>query len=160
MAKYCTYITVHESNGLFYIGKALLKNVLTRGYKGSGTNIRKALKEYPREQWKTEVLWVFDSSDEAYSDEAAIVTKEVLSDPLCLNKCMGGGRNVGGNIWTEDQRTKQSDVQKIVQNKPEVKQFRNAKIKEALSNKSTRKKLSAQMKRIWAERREAKNDNI
>jgi hypothetical protein len=87
---FCTYITIHQGTGKFYIGKSE-ERIIEKGYRGSGTYINRGLKKYP-DGWETGVLWTFETCDEALSDEGGIVTEELLADPLCLNLDLGGGR--------------------------------------------------------------------
>lgn len=125
---FCTYITANETTGQYYIGKSDVKKI-AEGYQGSGTRIARSLKKYPG-QWKTSILWEFETSDEAYSDEAAIVNLEMLADPLCLNLAFGGkggatfivsdevrkkisdGVKRGQKPWTDERRQQLSDILK------------------------------------------------
>jgi hypothetical protein len=116
---YCTYITVHEPTGKFYIGKGVTSAVNLGKYQGSGIKLKKTMKKYP-DGWKTSVLWEFATSDEAYSDEGGIVTEELLKDPLCLNLVTGGigHDNAGkknpffGKFHSEETRRKYSETRK------------------------------------------------
>lgn len=157
---YCTYITAHESSGLYYIGKAKLENV-NSGYKGSGVKLRKAFKEFPKSEWKCSVLWEFETSDEAYSDEAGIITYKMLQDPLCLNSCMGGGRNAG-KIWTDEQRKAQRERNIKSQATPEAKLSHSIATKRRYQDPIERAKTSEAIKKSWILRRLKKenNDNL
>lgn len=96
---YCTYITVHQPSGRFYIGKGVTDAVRAGKYKGSGTILKKTFKKYPPVLWDCAVLWEFETEEEAYSDEAGIVTEELLQDPLCLNCVTGGQGHPGVPAW-------------------------------------------------------------
>lgn len=87
---FCTYITVHEPTGRYYIGKGKTSKVVAGTYKGSGTLLVNTFKKYPPEEWKCGVLWTFDTEAEAFSDEAQLITDEMLNDPLCMNLIPGG----------------------------------------------------------------------
>ena len=89
MMNYCTYITVHIPTGMYYIGKSSVGRI-NKGYRGSGSKLRSALKETARDDWQTGILWHFETADEALSDEGGILTDAMLNDPLCLNIAAGG----------------------------------------------------------------------
>jgi hypothetical protein len=90
--KYCTYVTFYE--GRYYIGKSTTAKVAS-GYQGSGKKLRDVWKKYPSDLWETMVIHSFDTEQEAFDDEAQLVTYETLTDPLCLNFRPGGRGGFG-----------------------------------------------------------------
>lgn len=59
-------------------------------YMGSGILITRLIKKYSFSDFKKEILFVFDTREEASLKEQELVTKDVLQDPLCLNLKTGG----------------------------------------------------------------------
>jgi len=88
---YCTYRTSHP-NGPFYEGKAQTSKVQDGSYIGSGTRFKAALlfPGYEKETWSTQILGEFESEEEAFLAEAALVSLESLADPMRLNMHVGG----------------------------------------------------------------------
>ncbi len=99
---------MHQPTGKYYVGKGITENVKSGKYKGSGVRLHKAFKKYPKSQWDTAILWEFDTSDEAYSDEGGIVTQEMLDDPLCLNLALGGNGPTP-TAWPEERKQAASE---------------------------------------------------
>jgi len=116
---HCTYITIHEETGWFYTGKGTSEKVKSGSYMGTGVALNKAFTKYPKDEWKCSILWEFESSDEAYSDEAGIVTNELLNDPKCLNLVLGGN-GPGGNAYkfTSEQHKNMLEGQAAARAKP------------------------------------------
>lgn len=97
------YKITNINNGKYYIGihsilRSKKKDPLKDGYYGSGTEIRKALKEEGKANFKKEILKVFSTRDELREAEKKLVTKDVVSDPLSYNKTLGGGKNNCGKV--------------------------------------------------------------
>jgi len=87
----CTFFTYHEASGWFYLGKGITKKVLSGRYSGSGVKLKRVRKKYPKREWVTEILWVFENSDEALSDEGGLNIEELILDEKCCNLMPGGG---------------------------------------------------------------------
>lgn len=86
---YCLYKTSHPS-GKFYVGKGLTASVVGGKYKGSGVLLGKYFKKYPKEEWLTEVLSVYDDELLAYAAEEEYVNEDLLLNENCLNLVPGG----------------------------------------------------------------------
>jgi hypothetical protein len=97
---YTIYKTTNLINGKIYIGKHKTNNP-NDDYPGSGTDIRKAIIEYGRENFKKEILFIFETSDEMDEKEAEIVTSEFVLREDNYNICPGGK---GG--WALDAKTR------------------------------------------------------
>ena len=77
MFKYMIYKTTNLLNNRYYIGFHKFSiNKPEDGYLGSGKLIRRAVEKYGKENFKREVLFVFDTKEEAEQKEAEIVNKE------------------------------------------------------------------------------------
>lgn len=97
------YKTTNLLNGRFYIGMHSTKNP-DDGYLGSGKRLKAEVKKHGRENFKREILEILPTRNALEEREAQIVTKELRTDPLCLNLKNGG--EGGGKIWSEDHRRK------------------------------------------------------
>ena len=88
---WCIYRTDHQS-GHFYQGKGRTAAVLEGKYTGSGVRYNLALtwEGHGPATWLTLVLGTFDTEDEAYTAEEALVTHESLANPFCMNMMQGG----------------------------------------------------------------------
>jgi len=101
MLFYIVYKTVNLVNDKYYIGVHKTKN-LNDGYMGCGhikgrklrsdldTKLYRAFKKYGDDNFKTEILHVFESYSEALAKESEIVD---ITDHLCYNSKRGG---IGG----------------------------------------------------------------
>lgn len=85
------YKTTNNINGKIYIGVHTTDN-LDDGYLGSGKYLLRAIKKYGRENFSREILSEHDSIDDAYAEEARLVTiNEVLNDNYYNLKVGGEG---------------------------------------------------------------------
>lgn len=96
MKKFVIYQTINPFNGHYYIGKATSSRI-QRGYKGSGIRLKEAFEKYGKENFKTIVLWEFDTEDEAFKKEKEIVTPRLVLDPNCYNMQEGGSGGTKGS---------------------------------------------------------------
>ena len=96
MNKWCTYRTTHPS-GFFYQGKGITAKVESGAYTGSGTRFKLAqqVTGYEPHTWTTTIIDTFQSEDEAFAAEEALVPLELLANPFCLNMVKGGNRSRG-----------------------------------------------------------------
>lgn len=87
---YTIYKTTNVLNEKFYIGKHQTKN-LDDGYLGSGKLLKRAIKKHGIENFKKEILHVFDTEEEMNAKEKELV---VLSE-ASYNLCPGGHGGFG-----------------------------------------------------------------
>lgn len=92
MYKFVVYKTVNLVNNRYYIGVHRTKNVNDK-YLGSGVLLRVAIKKYGRENFKKEILEIFDSYEDAFGKEKEIVTLELIEKGECYNLHCGGDGN-------------------------------------------------------------------
>ena len=69
---YLVYKITNNINRKIYVGVHVTNNI-NDSYMGSGTNIKKAIKEYGRENFTKEILHDFDTKEEMISKELEIV---------------------------------------------------------------------------------------
>lgn len=86
------YMTV-RNDGKFYIGVHSTNNLHDK-YLGSGTYLARSIRKHGRSAHKRELLEMCNSRDHAFEREIALITPEVLADPMCMNSGPGGQ---GGN---------------------------------------------------------------
>ena len=96
MKKFVVYQTVNPFNGHYYIGKATLSRI-EKGYKGSGQRLKEAFRRYGKENFKTTILWDFDTEEEAFIKERELVTPQLVLDPRCYNLQEGGSGGTKGS---------------------------------------------------------------
>lgn len=81
---------------MIYIGCHKVNNNLFTYY-GSGTNIRKAIKEFGRHNFAKEILFEYDNSIDMLAKEAELVNNEFISRTDTYNIIVGGGTFVTDN---------------------------------------------------------------
>lgn len=86
---YTIYKTTNLLNDKIYIGKHQTEN-LNDDYLGSGVLFQSAKMKYGNENFKKEILFVFDNEEEMNAKEAEIVTKEFVLEDTNYNLCPGG----------------------------------------------------------------------
>lgn len=106
--KYIVYCTTCLVNGKIYIGVHKTENPdVFDGYYGNGvmkgsvlrnpkTLFQRAIKKYGHSNFKRAVLYIFDTSEEAYNKEAELVTPDFIKRKDNYNMVPGGGGGYGG----------------------------------------------------------------
>ena len=106
MNHFTVYKITNLVNGKFYIGKHIC-NCKECVYMGSGKLIRAAIRKYGLENFKKEILFVFETEDEMNKKEAELVTEELIESGTSYNLCPGGQGGWGyinKNIMIGDRR--------------------------------------------------------
>lgn len=105
MKYYTIYKTRNLINGKEYIGKHITEN-LDDEYLGSGILLSKALKKYKKENFKKEILFVFDNEIDMENQEKCLVTEEYCSRDDTYNILPGGqgGWSYVNSILTKEFR--------------------------------------------------------
>lgn len=93
---YIVYKITNQINGKIYIGAHKTTNI-DDGYMGSGTYLKRAIQKHGIENFKKEILFVLDSEDAMYLNEAEIVNDEFLVKENTYNLKRGGWGG-GGQI--------------------------------------------------------------
>jgi hypothetical protein len=86
---YTVYKTTNQVNGKFYIGTHKTVD-LNDDYIGSGKYLKYAIEKHGIENFKKEILFVFDNPEEMFAKEAEIVTKDFLAEENTYNLKVGG----------------------------------------------------------------------
>ena len=71
--KYIIYKTTNLKNNKIYIGKHQTENI-NDTYLGSGIALEKAIKRYSKQNFKKEILFVFNTETEMNEKEKELVT--------------------------------------------------------------------------------------
>jgi len=88
---YTIYKITNLINGHFYLG-AHCTNDLNDEYMGSGILISRAITFYGKENFRKETVLLCKSYKHMFKEERKIITKKVISNPLCYNLITGGKR--------------------------------------------------------------------
>lgn len=89
MNHFTVYKITNLVNSKVYIGKHQTKD-LDDNYMGSGKLIRAAIKKHGIENFKKEILFVFETEEEMNAKEAELVTEEFIASGVSYNLCPGG----------------------------------------------------------------------
>ena len=97
------YKITNKINEMFYYGihstlKSLKKEPINDGYWGSGTGIREAIKKEGIENFTKEIVVILNTRQEIRKKEAEIVTINLVKDPKCYNRVIGGGDSPLGKV--------------------------------------------------------------
>jgi hypothetical protein len=91
---YTIYKTTNLIDGKCYLGKHITDNV-DDDYLGSGIYLNHAIKKYGKENFRKDVLFVFDNQYDMENKEKELVTEAIIADPNYYNLALGGQ---GGKI--------------------------------------------------------------
>lgn len=89
MKYYIIYQITNLINGKIYIGKHETK-IPNDSYMGSGKNIKGAINKYGLENFKKDILFIFNTEEEMNFKEAELVTEDFCSRVDTYNICPGG----------------------------------------------------------------------
>lgn len=98
MYHYC-YVTTNLITGKKYVGDHSTNDIEKDKYLGSGTLVKKKIKEYGRENFKKEILEFFETKSEAYFAQEKYIIEYDSLVPTGYNINKKGGYNVMG-IYT------------------------------------------------------------
>jgi hypothetical protein len=91
---YTIYKTINLINSKIYIGMHVTDNPNDE-YLGSGKVLQQAVRKYGKENFKKEILFVFDNEQEMKDKEKEIVTEEFCLRDDTYNLCNGGKGGFG-----------------------------------------------------------------
>lgn len=108
---YTVYKTTNSINGKFYIGKHQTNDPYD-SYLGSGVLLRAAIDKYGRENFKKEVLFIFNTEEEMNFKEIELASEEIVSNPMSYNIGVGGegGPHFSGKNHSDSTRKLLRDI--------------------------------------------------
>ena len=145
---YIVYQTTNLINGMTYIGSHQTED-LTDGYIGSGKHLKRAIKKYGNENFKSEILYSFSSKEEMFNKERELVNESFVKDPMTYNLKVGGsGGNPGivgafkGKTHSNETKEKQRQaaLKQVITDETRIKLSVNSAMR---NNPEIRKKVSA-----------------
>jgi hypothetical protein len=89
MKYYIIYKTINKINNKYYIGKHITSNI-NDNYLGSGKHLGRAIKKYGKENFKKEILFVFNDKEKMNDKEKELVNERTLNDKKSYNLKIGG----------------------------------------------------------------------
>jgi hypothetical protein len=99
---YTIYKITNKINNKFYIGKHQTKDI-NDGYMGSGKLIKKAIKKYGIDNFKKEILFIFNNEEEMNATEKELVIINEQSYNLCEGG-KGGFSYINNNFTGDDKK--------------------------------------------------------
>lgn len=116
---YTIYKTTNILNGKFYIGTHKTKNI-NDSYLGSGKILKRAIEKHGIENFKKEILFVYDNPEDMFKKEESIV----VVNKMCYNVKKGGNggwdfvNNTCHNNKKNKRKTGNYGFQKVKPKKP------------------------------------------
>lgn len=116
--KYYIYKTTNLVNGKIYIGYHASNNIEKDTYLGSGHLLKRAIEKHGKKNFKREILFEFDSQEEATTKEREIVNEEFIEREDTYNLCLGGfGGGLPGELNPFWGKTHSDETKKLLSNK-------------------------------------------
>ena len=146
---YTIYKTTNLINGKYYIGKHQTENIYDNYY-GSGVALEKSIKKYGKENFKKEILFIFDNEKEMNQKERELVNESFVNDRNNYNLGLGGegGPMFLGKHHSDETRKK---LQKLAKNRTlseETKKKISNSNKNRTFSEETKKKISEKLSKL------------
>ena len=90
------YETINLINQKKYIGMHVTENLQDK-YLGSGKSLKYAINKYGRQNFKRNILFIFDNEQDMRNKEEELVTEEIIKDKNYYNMVLGGKGYAAGN---------------------------------------------------------------
>lgn len=145
--KYTIYKTTNLINKKIYIGKHQTENEFDN-YLGSGIALENAIKRYGKQNFKKEILFIFNTEYEMNEKEKELVTESFIGTNKTYNMGVGGegGSHFKGKKHTAETKQKLSEWMKTRKMSEETKSKISEANKKRVLSDETKKKLSEKAK--------------
>ena len=147
MKKYhLVYQITNTLNNHIYIG-VHTTNELEDGYMGSGTLIRKAIKESRKENFKKEILFFCNTKEEMLEKEKELVNLDFIKRKDTYNRIIGGSQFYAlGMTHTEETKKRIGEIHKNKIISEETRKRISEIHKNKIISEETRRKMSESCK--------------
>lgn len=151
--KYTIYKVTNKLNDKTYIGKHQTNNPYDN-YFGSGKVIKNVIKQYGKENFKKEVLYIFDNEKEMNDKEKEIVNELFISTNKTYNTGLGGegGPHFSGLKHSEETKKKLSEIQKGRKHSEETRKKISESNRRRGISEETKKKIAEKAKQRWSDK--------
>jgi hypothetical protein len=105
------YKTTNLINGDYYYGMHSTYN-LNDNYLGSGKRLKYSINKYGKDNFKREIIQMYDTKKELIQGEIELITENIVKDSKCLNLKPGGDGGLGNMILVRDKHNNYSLVHK------------------------------------------------
>lgn len=115
---YYVYKTTNIVNNKIYVGVHKSDNIQSDEYLGSGKVLNVSIAKYGRQKFNRQILYQFQTKEEAYAMERLIVDKQFVKRKDTYNIKLGGQGGFGhmqGSVYVKD---KQGDVLCVLKDDP------------------------------------------
>lgn len=140
---YIVYETTNIVNNKIYVGVHKTNNIdVFDGYLGSGSALYSAIKKYGNNKFIRKTLFIFDTSEEAYSKESDLVDEYFVKRNDTYNICTGG---LGPGAVSEQTKIKISESLKGIKKAPfsvATKQKMSESARKRKHSKATKEKIA------------------
>jgi len=141
------YKTTCNVTGRYYVGMHSAYN-LEDGYMGSGKRLRYSIRKYGKDNHTKEILEFLPTREELVLREIEIVTKELISEDLCMNLREGGT----GGFSSEQQKLnaiKSNEKQKLLRQDPEWVEKKSESLSKAIKKAYEDGKIDRNVNYDW-----------
>ena len=156
--KYIVYQITNIVNDKIYVGAQSTSDV-DDDYLGSGKVLKRAIVKYGKNNFKKDVLFVFDNKEDMFSKEREIVNESFVSRKDTYNCKLGGsGGSLKGRKVSEETKKRFSAIRKgVIPSQETIEKRRRSTIGNPKLKSNSGKRLSEETKRKIGEASKGRN---
>lgn len=162
--RFYVYQTTCLVNGKIYIGIHMSDDIENDSYLGSGVALKNAIEKYGWWSFKREILFTFNTLEEASNKEAELVNEEFLAREDVYNIMLGGkssytnesltrGVEAAPRKQTEESKRKLSETRR----RPENSARTSRQVKERFASKEAREELARRIRKAYEDNPELRD---